>query len=111
MRPGAASDRVAQPGTDASMPHADRASSETDDAPNVAPPARSRRRAIVVGTIEIALSAGLLWIVFSRLDHGEVTARLDQLSYFSAALAVLPLLLHAALSAIRWRAILAYMGA
>jgi len=71
---------------------------------------RQRLRTALIGLIEIVLSAGLLWLVLSRVDTGDMTARLGQLSFASGVFVAVLMFLHALLSAVRWRAIMEHLG-
>jgi uncharacterized membrane protein YbhN (UPF0104 family) len=71
---------------------------------------RSHLRSILVGLLELVISATLLWIVFARIELAEIKGRLAQLSYMSALLVAGLILIHALLSAARWRALLCHLG-
>lgn len=71
---------------------------------------RSRSRAVVVALIEIAILIGLFWILFSRIDAGDVIGRLGLLSIIGGVAVGATYILHAVVSAIRWRIFVRHFG-
>jgi uncharacterized membrane protein YbhN (UPF0104 family) len=68
------------------------------------------KRAVAIALLEVAISGGLLWVVFSRMDMAEVKERLAHLSFIGMLLVALLIALHAVLSALRWRVLVIHLG-
>ena len=68
-----------------------------------------RSRAVILSLLKVALSGVLFWIIFSRIDIGDVKARILQLSFAPVLLVAVLLALHVLISAARWWAIIAQL--
>src|SRR5437588_11207120 len=68
-----------------------------------------RSRALPLSLLKVALSGVLFWIIFSRIDIGDVKARILQLSFAPVLLVAVLLALHVLISAARWWAIIAQL--
>ena len=70
---------------------------------------RGRSRALIVHLIKVGFSGALFWIIFSRIDIGDVKVRMMQLSFSAVFLVAFLMGLHVLLSAVRWRTIIAQL--
>jgi uncharacterized membrane protein YbhN (UPF0104 family) len=68
-----------------------------------------RSRTLIAYLVKVGFSGALFWIIFSRIDIGDVIARMRQLSFGAVLLVAFAMGLHVLLSAIRWRTIIAQL--
>jgi len=68
-----------------------------------------RSRTLIVHLVRVGFSGALFWIIVSRIDIGDVKARMMQLSFSAVLLVAFLMGLHVVLSVVRWRTIIAQL--